>query len=268
MAQGMVVPGKFGVGATGAATYTIPVVVPPGTAGMIPSLSLSYSSQSGNGLLGMGWMLDGLPSIGRCPRTLAQDGVRGVVNYDANDRFCLDGQRLIAISGTYGANGTEYRTEVESFSKIVSFGTAGTGPAWFEVKTKSGQIMQFGNTTDSRILAQGKTTARDWALNKVSDTKGNYFTVTYVNDTVYGQAYPTQIDYTGNAAAGLAAYNSVRFVYDGRARRGAGLSCRLAAQDHGAAHQCADLCRRRHGGGLPAGLCPGQLHRAQPAHQL
>ena len=216
MAQGMAVPGKFGVGATGAAAYTIPIAVPPGTAGMIPSLALAYSSQGGNGLLGMGWMLDGLPSIGRCPRTLAQDGVRGTVKYDANDRFCLDGQRLIAISGTYGANGTEYRTEVESFSKIVSFGTAGTGPAWFEVKTKSGQIMQFGNTTDSRILAQGKTTARDWALNKVSDTKGNYFTVTYTNDTTNGQAYPTQIDYTGNAAAGLAAYNSVRFLYDSR----------------------------------------------------
>jgi len=210
----MAVPGKFGVGATGAATYTIPIAVPPGTAGMLPSLALAYSSQSGNGLLGMGWMLDGLPSIGRCPRTLPQDGLRGAVKYDANDRFCLDGQRLLAISGTYGANGTEYRTEVESFSKIVSFGTAGTGPAWFEVKTKSGQIMQFGNTTDSRILAQGKTTARDWALNKVSDTKGNYFTVTYTNDTTNGQAYPTRIDYTGNASAGLAAYNSVRFVYD------------------------------------------------------
>jgi hypothetical protein len=213
-AQGMAVPGKFGVNATGAATYAIPIVVPPGTAGMLPSLSLTYSSQGGNGLLGMGFMLDGLPSIGRCPRTMAQDGVRGAVNYDANDRFCLDGQRLIATSGTYGANGTEYRTEVESFSKITSFGTAGNGPAWFEVKTKSGQIMQFGNTTDSRILAQGKTTARDWALNKVSDTKGNYFTVTYTNDTTNGQAYPTRIDYTGNASAGLAAYNSVRFVYD------------------------------------------------------
>jgi hypothetical protein len=214
MAQGMALPGKFGVGATGAATYAIPIAVPPGTAGMLPSLSLTYNSQGGNGLVGMGWMLDGLPSIGRCPRTLAQDNARGTVKYDASDRFCLDGQRLVATSGTYGANGTEYRTEVESFSKIVSFGTAGTGPAWFEVKTKSGQIMQFGNTTDSRILAQGKTTARDWALNKVSDTKGNYFTVTYVNDTTNGQAYPTRIDYTGNASAGLTAYNSVRFVYD------------------------------------------------------
>jgi hypothetical protein len=188
--------------------------VPPGTAGMAPSLSIAYNSQARNGLLGMGWHLEGLPSIGRCPRTVAQDGVRGSINYDADDRFCLDGQRLVAISGTYGADGAEYRTEIESFSKVISRGSAGTGPAWFEVWTKSGQRMEFGNTADSRVLAQGKPTARDWVVNKVSDTKGSYFTVTYVNDTTNGQVYPSRIDYTGNTGAGLAPYNSVRFVYD------------------------------------------------------
>lgn len=220
-AQTSSLPGKSGVSSSGAATYSVPISVPPGTAGMSPSLSLDYNSQSGAsngwlgaGVAGVGWSLSGLPAIGRCPRTIAQDGVAGAVNYDANDRFCLDGQRLIATSGTYGADGTEYRTEIESFSKIISHGAAGTGPAWFEVRSKSGQILQFGNTTDSRILAQGKTTARSWGVNKVSDTKGNYFTVTYVNDTANGQAYPSRIDYTGNDGASVAPYNSVRFVYD------------------------------------------------------
>jgi hypothetical protein len=212
-AQSMALPGKFGVGETGAATYEIPITVPPGTAGMVPSLSLSYNSQAGNGLLGMGWQLEGLPSLGRCPRTIAQDGVRGGVNYDANDRFCLDGQRLIAISGAYGADGTEYRTEIESFSKVVSRGTAGTGPAWFEVRTKTGQIMQFGNSADSRIIVQGKAEARSWAVNRVADTKGNFYSITYVNDAANAEAYPSRIDYTGNAVAGLVPYNSVRFVY-------------------------------------------------------
>lgn len=220
-AQTSSLPGKSGVSSSGAATYSVPISVPPGTAGMSPSLSLDYNSQSGAssgwlgaGLAGVGWSLSGLPAIGRCPRTVAQDGVAGAVNYDANDRFCIDGQRLVAVTGVYGADGTEYRTEIESFSKIVSHGTAGTGPAWFEVRSKSGQILQLGNTTDSRILAQGKTSARSWGVNKVSDTKGNYFTVTYVNDSVNGQAYPSRIDYTGNDAASLAPYNSVQFVYD------------------------------------------------------
>jgi hypothetical protein len=212
-AQGMAVPGEASVSETGAARYAIPIAVPPGTAGMVPSLSLAYNSQAGNGLVGMGFALEGLAAIGRCPRTMATDGVRGSVNYDANDRFCLDGQRLIAISGTYGADGAEYRTEIESFTKVISRGTAGTGPAWFEVWTKSGQRMEFGNSADSRILAQGKAEARSWAVNKVADTKGNYYTVSYVNDAANGEAYPSRIDYTGNAAAGLAPYNSVRFFY-------------------------------------------------------
>ena len=38
----MIVPGQFNVGATGAATYTVPIAVPPGTAGMVPALSLDY----------------------------------------------------------------------------------------------------------------------------------------------------------------------------------------------------------------------------------
>ena len=219
----MSLPGKSGVSSSGAATYSVPIAVPPGTAGMTPSLSLDYDSQgsgSGGGLggsiAGVNWSLGGLPSIARCPRTMAQDGVRGAVNYDANDRYCLDGQRLMAVSGVHGADGTVYATEIESFSRIVSRGTAGSGPAWFEVRTKSGQTLQFGNTTDSRVLAQGKTSARSWGVNKVSDTKGNYFTVTYNTSdaAANGQVYPSRIDYTANDASSLVAYNSVRFVYE------------------------------------------------------
>ncbi len=212
----VIVPGQMNVGPTGAFTYTIPIAVPPGTAGMVPALSLDYSSQNGDGLQGLGWALSGLPSIGRCPRTAAQDSVHGGVNYDANDKFCMEGQRLFAVSGTYGANGTEYRTEVEGFAKIVSYGTAGSGPAYFKVWTKAGQVMEFGNTADSRIEAVGTSTARAWAVNRIADTVGNYLTVTYTDDQTNGQAYPTQIDYTGNAGASLTPYNSVRFTYTTR----------------------------------------------------
>jgi hypothetical protein len=214
--QTMALPGSFSVGASGAATYSVPIAMPPGTAGMAPTLSLQYSSQGSNGIVGVGWSLGGLHTIGRCPRTMTQDGAIGGVNYDGNDRFCLDGQRLVAISGTYGSDGAEYRTEIDGYSKIVSHGTAGNGPAWFEMRTKAGQVIEFGHTADSQILAQGKTTARSWALNKVSDSKANYFTVTYVNDSANGQAYPSRVDYTGNAAASLGTFNSVQFVYETR----------------------------------------------------
>jgi hypothetical protein len=127
-------PGSFRVTETGAAEYRIPIRVPPGIAGMEPKLALAYNSQGGNGLLGVGWNVEGLSAITRCPQTLAQDGVRRLVNYDWNDRYCLDGQRLVLISPPplfYGADGAEYRTERESFSKVISYGSAGNGPAWF-----------------------------------------------------------------------------------------------------------------------------------------
>jgi RHS repeat-associated protein len=128
----------------------------------------------------------------------------------------MDGQKLKAFNGgAYNVDGTAYRTEIESFNRVIQHGTPA---AWFEVHTKAGQIMEFGNTPDSLILAQGTTVARNWALNKVRDTKGNYLTVTYTNDAVNGQAYPSEIDYTGNTAAGVAPYNKVQFVYLSTAR--------------------------------------------------
>jgi len=212
----MDVSGQFAVNEQGAATYTIPIQVPPGTGGMEPSLALAYNSQAGNGLLGAGWSLSGLSAVTRCPQTMAQDGARGSVNYDLNDRYCLDGQRLIAISGANGGNGTEYRTEQESFAKVLSYGSAGNGPASFKIWTKSGLVMEYGATANSAIEAQGKTSIAVWAVNKVSDTKGNYFTVTYTKDNANGAYYPARIDYTGNANTGLAPNNSVQFTYESR----------------------------------------------------
>jgi len=67
-ASGMSTPVGFNVNETGAANLNIPIEIPPGTAGIAPSLSLNYTSQGGNGLLGMGWSLGGLSAIYRCGR--------------------------------------------------------------------------------------------------------------------------------------------------------------------------------------------------------
>jgi RHS repeat-associated protein len=216
---GITTPAGTKVSAGGAATQTIPIIVPPGTAGIEPRLSFNYNSQGENSLLGVGWSVSGLPAISRCPRTLAQDNFAGGINYDTNDRFCLDGQRLMVISGSYGSNGAEYRTEVDSFLKIFSYGSAGSGPAYFIVKTKGGETMEFGNSDGSRIQAVGKQEVRVWALSKISDIKGNYLTVSYFKEiTTNGEYHPLQIDYTknDNDAGGLSFKRHVTFEYGSR----------------------------------------------------
>lgn len=78
-------PGQFSVDDGGSANYAVPIRVPPGTAGMAPNISLNYDSQRSNGILGLGWGLSGISQIDRCPRTMAQDGARGGINFDAID---------------------------------------------------------------------------------------------------------------------------------------------------------------------------------------
>jgi hypothetical protein len=51
-----------------------------------------------------------------------------------------DGQRLIAIRGQEGKSGSEYRTEIDTFSRVKF-----TGNYW-TVDTKSGQTFEYGNT--------------------------------------------------------------------------------------------------------------------------
>src|SRR6266581_4853870 len=227
-------PGSFSVDPNGGANYTIPIQISPGSAGMAPSIALTYSKQVDNPLVGVGFSISGLSIISRCGGTIALDGAKGGVYYDSRDRFCLDGQRLIAVNGADGAHNTEYRTERESFARIFSYDTSvcgldngaapSSGPACFKVFSKDGTVSEYGVSLDSRIQAAPKngvvqTTVRLWALNKVQDTRGNYYTIQYeenIPTEITGEYRPVRIDYTGNVSAGLLPYNSVRFVYGSR----------------------------------------------------
>lgn len=205
------------VAANGSLEVKLPLLLPPGTAGVEPRLSLSYDgNQMHDGPMGVGWGVEGLSSITRCGKTPAQDGTWGTVQNDASDRFCLDGQRLVAVGGTsYGAAGASYRLELDNASEILQNGLTAAGPDSFTMWTKSGLRMDYGSTADSRIESNGAgNPVRTWALARVTDTKGNYFTVTYGEDTANGEHAPLRIDYTGNTAAGLAPQLSVRFGYE------------------------------------------------------
>jgi len=239
---------EFSVSDFGQPTYSYPIGVPPGIAGMEPKLSLSYSGSTYNGPVGAGWSIQGFSVITRCGAIPAIDGKRSAVGYVAADKLCLDGNRLIQVDGTgtplalanqvndaaglaAGAY-TEYRTEKDQYARIRAYGSAGgsaaNGPAYFVVWTKSGQIYEYGNTTDSQIVAQGKSAVMVWALDKISDTLGNYvaFKYTVSQSTAWGSgtsaANPrpgtewnlAEVWYTGTASQ--APTNKVVFTYGAR----------------------------------------------------
>jgi len=195
--------GSFSVATSGDAVYSIPIQTPPNPSGLEPELSIVYKSSIGNGPLGVGWTIGGLSAVTRCPATIERDGFAGAVSFDADDRFCLDGQRLIEV-GTYDG-GTEYRTEHESWSRIVAYGSQGYGPEYFKVWTKSGQLMEYGFNSDSRIeavSAQGNVpllSVKVWGLDSITSLDGSEITIEYFEDQLNGDYRPTAINYSGRS---------------------------------------------------------------------
>ncbi|WP_326543927.1 Ig-like domain-containing protein [Pseudorhodoferax sp.] len=209
--------GKHSVAPSGAAGYEIPLAVPPGTAGQAPALALRYDSHAREGALGLGWTLGGLSAITRCPATIAVDGARDRVALDARDRYCLDGQRLLLATGTYGGNAT-YRTELDEISRITSYGSdPAKGPDTWKVEHKGGDILYYGSSADSYVEAPGSNKPLQWALARSEDRRGNYLSYHYLENNATGEHLPSAIRYTGNGSS-LVPYNAVRFEYEAAAR--------------------------------------------------
>jgi hypothetical protein len=226
------------VGANGSAAYRQPIAVPPGVAGLAPQLALQYSESTGNGILGMGWRLDGVSTIGRCPQTVATDGTPASVQYAADDKLCLDGRRLIQINpsnwtpltgggtndaaGIAGSGYREYRTEIDTYVRVRAYGqafgdtTGASGPAYFRVWTKSGLVMDYGaspsgGSSNALISVEGRNVAMVWAVAQISDVVGNHVDFKYEQrDVPWGSALTTagptlgrdwnllEIQYSGN----------------------------------------------------------------------
>jgi RHS repeat-associated protein len=235
-------PGSWDVSPAGQFTYSIPLDVPAGRAGMQPTLSLVYSSGAGNGLLGVGWSLSGLSSITRCRKTLASDGVVDGVDYgtfaatpadpkSTPDKLCLDGNKLVAIQGADGADDTEYRTEHDAFAQIVSRTTdPALGPDNFVVRTKGGLTRTYTSASaphfvpipvwKSKNLSDPSSTVYErWLLTSEVDRSGNSIAYSYttilktdkLGDSV--QFVPSRIDYTKHTSDATS-HRYIQFDYE------------------------------------------------------
>lgn len=208
--------GEVNVSSLGMASYSIPIEVVPGTRGVQPNLAIVYNSSLGRGYLGTNWTISGLSSITRVQRTKYPDGSVGTISFDGNDRYALDGARLMRLSnGNYAASGAVYGTEIENYTRVVLRGTPNAESQYFVAVTDQGQIIEYGKTNKSK-----QTTASDyskvlsWMANKVTDEYGNYMTISYENNPSNGDIYPIEINYTGNDGANLTPYAKLLFNYE------------------------------------------------------
>lgn len=176
---------KLSASPSGALISNIEIVLPPGTKGIVPPLSLSYSSSSRNGLVGVGWELSGIHFISRDPSF--------GINYDGTDDY-LSSQAgpLVDVSGSL----TTFHSRRESWIRFIPSGVCGDGPCSWTATDKDGTTYTFGSTADSRIEALGRSGAiRAWALSQVRDPFGNGYNVTYIEDSTNGEYYPNKITY-------------------------------------------------------------------------
>lgn len=209
--------GVADVSAIGAATYSIPLYVAPGTNGVQPTLSINYNSMGGDGALGYGWSLGGLSAITRVGLDQYHDNACWPVSLNnTSDRYVLDGQRLMVTSGEdYYAPGAKYDTESAQFNYCVAHGQQGLGPAYFtRVVKETGWTYEYGGgvpAQHAQVILENGNTVYMWLVSKVQDAFGNYMTFTYDNDGMMPRI--ARIDYTGNANTALATYNAVVFDY-------------------------------------------------------
>ncbi|WP_052188211.1 FG-GAP-like repeat-containing protein [Cellulophaga sp. Hel_I_12] len=203
--------GDLSVSLTGGASYNVPIAVPPGINGVVPSISISYNSQAGNGLAGFGWNISGVSVITRIPSTKFHDGNIDPVDFNSFDRFSFDGQRLLLKSGTYGGNNAEYQTENYSNVRIMSYGVspygASYGPSYFVINYPDGSVAYYGNSSDSKSRT-------DYAITYWENPQGVRISYTYV--LADNSLSISRIKYGSRLT--LSPLNEIQFVYLPRKR--------------------------------------------------
>ena len=162
----------------GTANLTYPIQVPAGRGGMQPNLALTYNSNGGNGLCGMGWDLQ-IPCISVETRW-------GVPLYDANfetETYLLNGEQLLTDHNAMPTFAKEYEPRDPNFVKrfyprvegafdsILRYGNS-PQTYWWEVYDRSGTRYIYG-LGDGELRSQQQNAVAKWYLTRVIDRNDN-----------------------------------------------------------------------------------------------
>ncbi len=207
----------------GTGTFSVPISLPAGRAGVQPSLSLSYSTSGGNSCVGVGWSL-GAPFISRqtdkgLPRYVrSSDGQwheeEDVFMYNGGQELVpVDSAQATAIDGVAVPaeldDWQQYRARVEG--AFMRFFRSPDELRWV-VQDKKGTRFEFGqlaagegpsavvaDSSDSLVSEFGDGQGRifSWGLTRMSDAHGS--TVYYGYAVDEGQRYLSDIHYVSPA---------------------------------------------------------------------
>ncbi|QSB25550.1 RHS repeat-associated core domain-containing protein [Flavobacterium sp. CLA17] len=203
--------GELQISASGTASYTLPIAIPPSIKGVAPIINLNYSSGVRGGIAGQGWSINSISAISRIATRRDIDGFVDGVDFDADDKLALDGQRLLLKTGTYWAPGSTYETEYKSNTKI-ELKVEGT-TTYFIVTAPDGSRSWYGSKGSGSL--QNSVSLNSWYIVHYEDPNGNFIDYNYKTITYNGssQLYIDTITFSGNAAAGIAAQNKIAFFY-------------------------------------------------------
>ncbi|MFP5040288.1 RHS repeat-associated core domain-containing protein [Parasediminibacterium sp. JCM 36343] len=155
------IKGELSVSDVGALNYVLPIEVEKGVNSFQPNISLTYNSQSGNGMAGWGWNITGLSMITIGGKSKAIDGMTIGAQNDGSDPFYLDGQRLVP-----GAESNTFVTQKFSTIKVTKdFSTDYP----FIVQFPDGKISKYKN-----LQSNG-----NYYISTISDALGNEIHYTY-----------------------------------------------------------------------------------------
>ncbi len=199
---------------TGDAAFSFELEIPGGRHGMQPSISISYSSAGGNGIMGKGFDINYGSIITTDTRFGLPDYSLDLDPESKKGRFLLDGVLLKVKKVNSNKTVIEYEPLKEAgFEKIIRYDPLTENDCWV-VTSKNGTKKNFDNTSTSCVGVSDKKIFT-WHITKIEDVHGNNVVYNYVKDEEY--VYPSSIIYTGKGdTPGL---YSVNFNYDKESRK-------------------------------------------------
>ena len=197
--------------AYGTASITYPIEIPTGRNGLQPDLTLSYSSDRGNGIMGVGWSFP-QPAI-------TIDTRWGVPQYDKDyetESYLLNGEQLI-IDNYYNPDmllpyqmhkhikreqriATFAMRDTKRCESITRYGLNPHTYSW-RVVSRDGTTYYYGDTSYDKdspyTLCDAQRNVAYWALREVEDVHGNKIRYEY-EQSKDNELYLTDIYYNRN----------------------------------------------------------------------